>query len=382
MPKRICIQPIPNSVLYGAYAAGDAPSTPLVTGFRLYFYFGCSAPTDFSTAVWTAGLSYPANTTFISNYTLPSSTNGLWMSRALIIDGKELPFVSSGYVSALPQPFGVPNDYDLCSCNGLTFWNEYNDWLHYGQEALIDGSEIIPYASGDPWICWPTCNVEHTIQFRSRIVNANVKSCWSAPVAMIDHDYAPTNPVITSIVDNDPHAQTGISIYYTEGVPAIAHDLYRNNVLVLSNFVSGATFYPTECNVGFNYQILARNDQCDAFSEAVSGTDMWIPPEIATGATSGDALRFNPDNITMMWPSYSGAIAYRLYRGTQADLPNLAMGTTNSCTRYDNAGTFVDLSADSPASESFYWYLVTVYNGCGEGPAGTGRIINSSGWCP
>ena len=378
---------IPNNIKYGSYAAGDAPSTPLVTGFRLYFYFGCSAPTNFSTSAWTPGEAYPVSTTSIPNYNFPDSSTGLWMSRALIIDGKELPFVSTQYVNLLPLAGGGGGYGDeMCSC-GLKFWNEYGYWWWFTQDSLIDGTELIQGASGDPWIYTGTCNVEHTIQFRSRFLKGNVMSCWTTPESIYDTYIQPVAPVITSIVDNDPDAHTGLTICYTAGYPATIHYLYRDGYLAQSNFAPGSTYVGTDCNASHNYKVVSYysgeptcgpND-----SNAVSAIDQCssVPNELALGATLSDAQIWSSDKTTQSWPSYTGATGYRLYRGTPADLANLPAGTTNSCKRYDGTNTSIDLSGDAPPADSFYWYLVTVYNGNGEGPAGSGRIIKSSGTC-
>ena len=62
----------------------------------------------------------------------------------------------------------------------------------------------------------------------------------------------------------------------------------------------------------------------------------------------------------------------------------------DSCTRFtgvDSGSNLVDLSLDDPSGVAggFYWYVVTGWNGIGEGSAGdasTGpRVVNSLGPC-
>ena len=79
---------------------------------------------------------------------------------------------------------------------------------------------------------------------------------------------------------------------------------------------------------------------------------------------------------------------YILYRGTGADLAALESAVGDSCVRFTGAGTgnnTVDLFIDGPPSGGFYWYLVTGWNGVGEGTAGSGaagtRIVNDDGAC-
>ena len=94
----------------------------------------------------------------------------------------------------------------------------------------------------------------------------------------------------------------------------------------------------------------------------------------------------------MTWSINASAIlGYNLYRGAQADLPNLLTGTPNACIRWmslqANENTASGLSDDPSAIEGrFYWYLVTGFDAdANEGSAGNAtaeqRIISSQGTC-
>ncbi len=85
----------PASVLYGSYN-GAAPSI-IPTQFRVYFLESAAAPANFATGAWVAGNTYPIGTTSVTNMpypTLVNPNNRLYMSRSLIFEGTELPFVS------------------------------------------------------------------------------------------------------------------------------------------------------------------------------------------------------------------------------------------------------------------------------------------------
>jgi hypothetical protein len=377
--------PPSNSVKYGTYASGDAPASPIVTGFRAYFNSSTSAPTDFRTSAWTAGEIYPTDTT-TANVAYPAGA--YWISRSLIIDGKELPFVSTNY-SLLwvlyPSPVSVL-DHDPCACSGIDICI---DGCYEGMDILVDGTNCYQYGSSCGYIYHGTCGVQHVFQVRCSDGGGYYGvSPWSVPVTVTDASATPpSTPVMTSITDNDPNAQTGVTINYTPGTPAYRHDLYRDGYLVQTGFVSGSTFSTLDCNVSHDFTIGAVSDSTachTTFSTPVSTTDQCVgaPNEMALGATSCDAQVWSSDKTTQSWPPYTGATGFKLYRGTQTDLANLPPGTTNSCKRYDGTNTSIDLSGDIPSAGSFYWYLVTAYNGSGEGPAGTGRIINTSGVCP
>jgi hypothetical protein len=116
-----------------------------------------------------------------------------------------------------------------------------------------------------------------------------------------------------------------------------------------------------------------------------------VPPEVAAGATETDVQSWSPDKNTQIWPPAPGTVSgYRVYRGVQGDLANLVQELADFCQRYDGPAASVDLSTDIPANipsePKCYYYIVTAYNGDGEGPAGKAaagrpRIINSTGVC-
>ncbi|NMC00442.1 MAG: DNRLRE domain-containing protein, partial [Thermoanaerobaculaceae bacterium] len=94
-----------------------------------------------------------------------------------------------------------------------------------------------------------------------------------------------------------------------------------------------------------------------------------LPGEIADGSSESDAITFTDVN-TIQWPAGSPPITgYRLYRGLQSNLANLLNGNQNFCKKYEGANTSADISLDNPSSVegNCYYYLVTAYNGAGEG---------------
>ncbi|HNQ79014.1 MAG TPA: hypothetical protein PKJ37_07690 [Acidobacteriota bacterium] len=370
---------VPTIDGYGSYSSGDAPSAPLITGYRVYFYNDCQyPPTDFSTSAWVPGPLYPIGTTniLIHESEIPvCSSSKLLISPALVIDGKESPFVSPNYTQLVDFHVDIWDGYP-CQCGAFYVPNEITD--NTGNYAIGHIPTELSYGGGSG------CGVEHSFTWRA--FWGGWTSCWADPFVWNE----PSDTVINSVTDNDPNNMTGVAVNFTPTVPASRHDLYVDDALVKTGILPGETYNGLDCNNSHNFQIAAQVDWsnygCSTYwSNIVSATDECVgaPGELALGANSDDALIFSADETTASWPSYTGATGYRLYRGTQADLANLPGGAVdNSCFRYDGASTSIDLSGDTPTSGSFFWYLVTAYNGSGEGPAGTGRIINTSGGCP
>jgi len=121
---------------------------------------------------------------------------------------------------------------------------------------------------------------------------------------------------------------------------------------------------------------------CSYVGEGECGV-IVVPGEIAGGTSESDAITFSDVNA-IGWPAGTPPIdGYRLYRGVQGNLASLLNGNSDFCKRYDGANTSVDITADDPSSVEgrCYYYLVTAYNSAGEGSAGNGRVLNSTGNC-
>lgn len=104
---------------------------------------------------------------------------------------------------------------------------------------------------------------------------------------------------------------------------------------------------------------------------------LGLPSEVPNtsllwGSTGKDSLS---------WSSSTCATGYRVYRGDPTQLANLPTGAA-ACRAYDGTNTTTGAILDSdPDAGSFYWYLAVPYDSAGEGSAGEGNIILSSGTC-
>lgn len=252
---------------------------------------------------------------------------------------------------------------------------------------LVDSVET---ASGisSPFTHDPGDTASHSYRIRSYSEAGCPADSTSVPAT---DSGIPSRPVITGISDPDPLNQTGISITYTAGTPATRHDLYMDGLVVAFGYLSGALFDPGDSHQ-HAYFIRAFSAPCQSDSNVQPGTDYLsttiIPEEIASGSSPVDSQSWSADKTIQSWPSDGSATGYRLYMGTRADLAGLLNSSGDSCTRFDGAGTDIDLSADDPSLTEgrFFWYLVTAYNLGGEGSSGGAtaglRIVNSSGVCP
>ena len=109
-----------------------------------------------------------------------------------------------------------------------------------------------------------------------------------------------------------------------------------------------------------------------------------IPRETAPGTSEPEALVWTTSD-SLAWPENPDALGgYRIYRGVPADLQNLYSSEIDSCLRGESTlqeETSLSGLSESPPEDSFFWYLVVGVNASGEGEAGQGRDIDSSGDC-
>jgi len=115
-------------------------------------------------------------------------------------------------------------------------------------------------------------------------------------------------------------------------------------------------------------------------------TTVSVPGETAGGGTISTAQSWS-SKTNHTWSANAQATSYKVYRGTQADLPQLLNSSTDSCLKWSGSATNCTIGDDpSAVAGGFYWYLVTGINGSGEGTAGNAtagpRVVNSSGACP
>ena len=106
------------------------------------------------------------------------------------------------------------------------------------------------------------------------------------------------------------------------------------------------------------------------------------PPEIAAGSSYPEDAQWWSGSV-QNWPTSTLANGYKLYRLVKEDLPNLTNSNNEGCYRDTGAANSYDCSSDDPSGETgrVYYYLVTGYNGAGEGSAGSGRQLSSSTVC-
>jgi len=276
------------------------------------------------------------------------------------------------------------SDDDACAQSGVTItFGTATGATSY--ELRVDGGA--PFAAASPYSYDPGDTAGHDYEVRG--VNANCSGAWSPATAGTDVDGSVGVPVITAVDDFD--GTCSIRVTYTAGTAATTHDLWVDGIEVATDVANPCFYSPGDTN-SHNYQIEANNACGSELSTIQAGSDAdcggGAPPGETAPGTGGmtSGITWSATD-TIDWPVNGDATAYYLYRGLQAELSALLDGTTDFCTLYDGATNQATDAADPGAvAGDCYYYIVTGYNGFGEGPAGNAtagaRSVDTSGVCP
>lgn len=269
-------------------------------------------------------------------------------------------------------------DIDNCSTSGIRItWTDSENALEY--DLMIDNSFVISSVSS-PYNYEPQDNNIHSFKIRGK--NLLCYGSWSNSVNGSDVNNTPQSPVITSIIDIDPNSLSGIIINFTL-TDATSYDLYKDGNLVVLNFTSGQTYYPND-SLEHYYVIKANKEGCSSYSVPVSGTDQTASsPPLEIGSSCPSECVFISSSSIISWNSEPTASGYKIYRLVYEDLPNLLNSNSEGCYRDVGNTTSYSLSLDDPSAEQqrVYYYIITGYNGAGEGSAGNGRDLSSNTLC-
>lgn len=200
-----------------------------------------------------------------------------------------------------------------------------------------------------------------------------------------------------SAADADSCADTGVNVSWSDpsdwgdgGSGTRSFDVLRDGGAIATGLSWGLHAYndTTGTNgVTYTYAIRANNGcgQSSTTSGASAADILCVPPEVAQGVFP-DIQSWSGN--TQNWPAAERATGYYLYRMLKSDLPNLQSTAEEGCKRDAGTSTSYDCSGDNPIGESgrIYFYLVTGYNGTGEGTGGSGtgftRNLSTSTTCP
>lgn len=199
---------LPASVTLGSYN-GAAPAA-LVTTFNVYTYTGAAIP-GYATSQWTLLQAGVAEGTASSTWTFadPGAGVGMWLSRSIVIDGIELPFVSTTPV-VLYDPSGAPAINGLSAArsglNTLVSWTSGDEsqvtgyqvfWAPQGGEFSAVGSMINPVGNSNDYTATVRIPATSTFTVKVGAYLTNGSVTYSAPASVkatnIIHDKTRVN---------------------------------------------------------------------------------------------------------------------------------------------------------------------------------------------
>jgi hypothetical protein len=233
----------------------------------------------------------------------------------------------------------------------------------------------------------------------SYFVTAN-NICGASPDGACASSTTAPGPATPASPNFSAVTTTTLTVNWPGAAYANSYDVWRASgtscasaTKITSTPICGFSFTDTGRTPGSKYSYyITANGECGTSGSGTCATVTMqsgtTPGEVSPGSTLSTSTIWGSDKTTLSWQSTLFATAYRLYRGTPADLPNLLTSATDSCKRYDSAAVSCNLNGtgDTPAAGSFLWFLVTGRSATAEGTPGSAtagtRIVNSSGICP
>jgi hypothetical protein len=313
------------------------------------------------------------------SYTDTTGTNGTsYTYQVRYRNGCGLTATTAGVAAADYVTPGAPaitsiTDQNACAQSGIQVYFSLGSGAT--QHALLrDGVQVVAnYKSGDPYNPGDTSSHGYVVRAFSGA------SCYadSSISSFADANGTPGAPVISAVTDNNPYAQDGVRVTFTGGAGALSHQLWKDGAMVVASYASGDLYNPGD-TASHTYVVRAINGSCVTDSTGMSGTDQFLVPlEVPNASLVWTGAGKN----TLSWSAATGATGYRVYRADKNELPNLPT-SAKVCKSYDGADTTTGaiLAAEPPAG-NFYWYLVVGYNGAGQGSAGPGCVLSSTGTC-
>ncbi len=128
---------------------------------------------------------------------------------------------------------------------------------------------------------------------------------------IIDPCDPPGTPAITSIVDADACATSGIRVYFSGGSGASRHDLVRDGSVVVTGYLSGDLYVPGD-GLSHSYVVRAVTGSCstDSPSSSFADADATPGPPAAPTVTDRDICALS--GVEVAWSPVAGATSYDL----------------------------------------------------------------------
>jgi len=212
-------------------------------------------------------------------------------------------------------------DDNPCSQNGIRVYYTAGAGAT-SHNLLRNGSVVVVgYSSGDLY-------APGNSNLYTYVVRAIKSTCSSDSPGQDGTDISDAvgEPTITGITD-DSACTAGIRISYTAGSGANQHDLFKDSVLAVNNYTSGALYSPGDTS-SHSYVIRAVKGVCYTNSLPQSFTDANSAVGTPSAPSVADISVCALSGVTVTWGTVSGATAYDLY----IDSATLLTGVTSPYT--------------------------------------------------
>jgi uncharacterized protein (TIGR02145 family) len=203
-----------------------------------------------------------------------------------------------------------------------------------------------------------------TYYYKVSAYNGSTESPQSAYASATANTPIPTVPAVPIGVTAAVESSTSIVVSWTTVSGTTGYYVYRSTSATgtytkVGDVTSESSSYTnTGLSVGttYYYKVSAYNGISESSQSSYASAATPLVP--LNPPASITAVETSLSAITVSWSAVSGAIGYRVYRGTSVDGGYEHVGTTAS-TSYTNTGLPINVT---------YYYWVSVNSNAGEGP--------------
>ena len=309
---------------------------------------------------------YPSTLTNVTPpYTLTGLTNGVRYYLRVVAVNAQNGYGTTSEVNHQPYgPLPAPTGLALTTAPGqiLLNWNDSAGASSYKVLRGTSPASLTQIATGVS-----SSNYTDTVTDGQTYFYAVIAfNGFDSPQSASQSAQSISSFAMTSANAGPLPAQATVAWPTTTG--ATSYDIqYGSNPASLTSTITGASspyiFSGLVGGLTYHFRIVARN-AVGAGTSQISSNQLSATPVVPIASPTGLTASSTPGSVLLNWTATTGAISYKIMRGTSAgSLVDIASGITGT--------TYTD---STPVNGTIYFYAVKAFNGLDSAPSSSVQI--------